>query len=106
MLSRRAFLRGALSLAPVVIAPPALAELLEPRRTIFLPPAGGWLELADITREAFGAQLIVQIYNSSPLLRHLMNPDAYIAGVPIYFDDQTDTIAQGEGELPWILSPS
>jgi hypothetical protein len=37
--SRRSFLFGS---AAVVLASAELAELLAPRRTIFLPPHGGW----------------------------------------------------------------
>lgn len=42
-LDRRKFLKGLLGGAVVgAVAAPALAELLEPKRTIFLPPRGGW----------------------------------------------------------------
>lgn len=43
MLDRRTFLRGMLKGAVIgAVATPALAELLTPKRTVFLPPAGGW----------------------------------------------------------------
>lgn len=41
-LSRRSFLRGALGAGVGIVAAPALIELLAPKRTIFLPPRGGW----------------------------------------------------------------
>jgi len=42
-MKRRGFL-GLLTgaAAAAVVAPAALAEILEPKRTIFLPPKGGW----------------------------------------------------------------
>lgn len=43
MTSRRNFLRALATGAAVgIVAPAALAELLAPKRTIFLPPRGGW----------------------------------------------------------------
>lgn len=43
MFTRRNFLRALATGAAVgVVAPAALAELLAPKRTIFLPPRGGW----------------------------------------------------------------
>jgi hypothetical protein len=44
MISRRNFLRtlGTAAVAGVV-ATPAIVELLAPKRTIFLPPHGGWV---------------------------------------------------------------
>lgn len=42
-MNRRGFLRNVLAGAAVgVVATPALAELLTPKRSIFLPPRGGW----------------------------------------------------------------
>lgn len=42
-ISRRSFLRNALAGAIVgAVAGPELVELLTPKRTIFLPPRGGW----------------------------------------------------------------
>ena len=42
-MNRRGFLRGLLTVGvPAVVAPAALAELLVPKRSIFLPPRGGW----------------------------------------------------------------
>lgn len=42
-MDRRTFLRGILRTAVVgAVAAPALAELLTPKPTIFLPPRGGW----------------------------------------------------------------
>lgn len=44
-LDRRTFLRGMLKTAVIgAVATPALAELLTPKRTIFLPPRSGWLD--------------------------------------------------------------
>jgi hypothetical protein len=44
MISRRNFLQRLATGAVVgIVAPAALAELLAPKRTIFLPPRGGWL---------------------------------------------------------------
>jgi hypothetical protein len=40
MISRRGFLQGLLAAAPAALIVP---ELLIPTRTIFLPPAGGWV---------------------------------------------------------------
>lgn len=43
MFTRRNFLRALATGAAVgVVAPAALVELLAPKRTIFLPPRGGW----------------------------------------------------------------
>lgn len=64
-MNRRGFLRALGTAATVgVVAPAALAELLVPKRTIFLPPRGGWLldkvwytdEVAYI-QTAIGAEL-------------------------------------------------
>lgn len=41
-LTRRQFLTRALAAIPVIAAGEQLAELLLPKRTIFLPPRGGW----------------------------------------------------------------
>lgn len=41
-MNRRQFLTRALASVPVVLAGEQLAELLLPKRTIFLPPRGGW----------------------------------------------------------------
>jgi hypothetical protein len=55
--SRRGFLTGLIA-APVVAALPEIPELWAPTKTIFLPPAGGWvrgnqlLTIDMITREA------------------------------------------------------
>lgn len=43
-MNRRNFLRAAFNTTLVgTVATPALAELFTPKRTIFLPPRGGWL---------------------------------------------------------------
>lgn len=42
-MNRRLFLTRALVAIPVIAAPAALLEALEPRRTIFLPPRSGWV---------------------------------------------------------------
>ncbi len=44
---RRTFLRGMLATVPVIAAPAAVLEALEPKRTIFLPPKQGWLVGVD-----------------------------------------------------------
>ena len=76
MLTRRQFLTRALAAVPVVMATPALIEALTPTRTIFLPPAGGWLtaneEMSYIIRRAFVGKLVANIYNTSPLTRALL----------------------------------
>jgi len=76
MMTRRQFLTRALAAVPVVMATPALIEALTPTRTIFLPPAGGWVtaeeEISYIIRRAFTAKLVMQIYNTSPLTRALL----------------------------------
>lgn len=41
--NRRQFLTHALAAVPVIVAGEELLELLAPRRTIVLPPRGGWL---------------------------------------------------------------
>lgn len=41
-MNRRRFLTRALASVPVVVAGEQLVELLAPRKTIFLPPRGGW----------------------------------------------------------------
>ena len=41
-MNRRQFLTRALAGIPLLAAPVALLEALEPKRTIFLPPRGGW----------------------------------------------------------------
>lgn len=41
-MNRRDFLTRALAAVPVIVAGEALLELLAPRRTIVLPPRGGW----------------------------------------------------------------
>jgi hypothetical protein len=89
--NRRQFLTRALAAVPLVVAPAAVVDLLLPKRTIFLPPRGGWFsgltidgvplywdnwdrscELAEITRKAFVPKLVVQLYDTSPLLSRLM----------------------------------
>lgn len=42
-MNRRQFLKAAIAGLPVLAAPAALLEAIEPKRTIFLPPRGGWL---------------------------------------------------------------
>lgn len=42
-MNRRQFLTRALVGVPLVLAPVGLVEALAPKRTIFLPPRGGWL---------------------------------------------------------------
>lgn len=42
-MNRRQFLTSALASVPVIAAPAALLEALVPKRTIFLPPRGGWI---------------------------------------------------------------
>lgn len=78
-MNRRQFLRGIFAAVPAVALAPAaaewLADMLAPRATIFLPPAGGWTqyaELGEIVRRAFVPSLVVQIYNSSPLMKALL----------------------------------
>lgn len=47
-MNRRGFFRAlAVGAVTGVVATPALVELLTPKRTIFLPPRGGWI-LTDI----------------------------------------------------------
>lgn len=41
-MNRRGFLTGLMSSVPAIAVGAELAELLAPRRTIFLPPLGGW----------------------------------------------------------------
>lgn len=41
-MNRRQFLRGATLSVPLVVAPAAVLEALQPKRSIFLPPRGGW----------------------------------------------------------------
>lgn len=41
-MDRRSFLRGALGAAVGIVAAAPLVEALTPKRTIFLPPRGGW----------------------------------------------------------------
>lgn len=57
-MNRRGFLRALGTAATVgVVAPAALAELLAPKRTIFLPPRGGWYSSAFDIQTAIGAEL-------------------------------------------------
>lgn len=44
-MNRRSFLRGALGAAVGIVASAELIESLTPKRTIFLPPRGGWFGL-------------------------------------------------------------
>lgn len=41
-MNRRSFLRSLMYATPAIAIGTELAELLSPRRTIFLPPATGW----------------------------------------------------------------
>jgi len=41
-MNRRGFLKHALAAIPAIAVAPAVAEALAPKRTIVLPPAGGW----------------------------------------------------------------
>lgn len=41
-MNRRHFLRGLIASVPTIVAGEELLELLEPARTIILPPPGGW----------------------------------------------------------------
>ena len=79
-MNRRGFL-GALISLPATIPVAGhlceeLAELLLPRKTIILPPVGGWFsfneDLSYIVRRAFVAKLVNQVYDSSPLIKALM----------------------------------
>ena len=76
MITRRQFFTRALATVPAVaLAPSVIAELLEelaPTRTIILPPAQGWPELAEIVRRAFLPQMVLQIYKTNPLMRTLL----------------------------------
>lgn len=60
-MNRRGFLRGALGAAVGAIAGAELAEALAPKRTIFLPPRGGWFTPYDSSvydiQTAIGAEL-------------------------------------------------
>jgi hypothetical protein len=84
-LSRRGFFKALGGAAIGFTAGAELLELLAPTRTIFLPPAGGWIthpswnggaislaELQAITRKAFVPKLITQIYASSPLFEQML----------------------------------
>lgn len=53
-MNRRGFLRGALGATVGVVAGAELVEALAPKRTIFLPPRGGWRlgSLAELQAEA------------------------------------------------------
>jgi hypothetical protein len=48
-MNRRGFF-GLVAASAAVVVAPELAELLVPRRTIFLPPAGGWLSSRGLLR--------------------------------------------------------
>jgi hypothetical protein len=48
-MNRRGFF-GLLAASAAVVASPELAELLLPKRTIFLPPSGGWLSSRGLLR--------------------------------------------------------
>jgi hypothetical protein len=93
-MNRRQFLIRALAAVPAIAVAPALAEelleLLAPRRTIILPPAGGWVtygswdELAAITRKAFVPRMITEIYRSSPLIEAMLrNAGADVRSIQI-----------------------
>lgn len=62
-MDRRTFLRGILKTAIIgAVTTPALAELLTPKRTIFLPPAGGWLDnTVDFWKPATPEQILEDI---------------------------------------------
>lgn len=67
-MNRRGFLRALAVGVPAIVAPAALVELLAPKRTIFLPPRGGWYspEVYDI-ETAIGAELDALVRHHGPI---------------------------------------
>lgn len=112
-MNRRGFLKAFAGVPIAAALAPALLEELLPSRTIFLPPAGGWIlglepmvatvsengVLADLLRDTlrhYAGELARNVSDENVLLRHLMRkPDLHLAGVPIYFD-QAPELAPGE----------
>jgi hypothetical protein len=82
--NRRGFFKSLLGAAVGIACGEELAELLEPRKLIMLPPAGGWPasaftwtdyygeDLATIVRRAFVPKMVIQLYESSPLIADLL----------------------------------
>lgn len=82
-LVRRGVLRGAVGLAPLVVASPALLALLEEARPVIILPAAVDLgaELVAVVNRAFVKKLVVQIYNTSPLMAALLAKRGHHGGV-------------------------
>lgn len=88
-MNRRGFLRGALGAAVGIVAGAELVEALAPKRTIFLPPRGGWFPNVRVLRseaevlELFGPD-VTTIHTA---IGHEL--DALLrVGQPIYYNDE------------------
>lgn len=73
-MNRRGFFSALAGAAAGVIVGPELAELLVPKRTIFLPPAGGWIggnrlvSLDELSREM--VSMMDQVIEASKRIDH------------------------------------